>query len=356
MAKIAYLIITDMHMGNMVTNSRKDYRNEIFVVKKQLLETAIKYKHVGYDVVALFLGDIFHNSYKDVTEALIDKDFLTLWKLKVGDIYTVMGNHEFTYYKANPFYTTISQMESENVQHVVNRVWTPLGTSAMIRVIDELRDGEVVFYFNHYGTDIQQPTGDGIAIGLFHQEVIDPQIKEETEKNSGKRCYAHTTDIEQSGLLKGYKYCFFGHMHNVYGVWRAGDTYLHYLASLGRTNESEVNNEFLERNIPAVLVNDGKFIDIEDNFIQLLCREECIVESVVQKNRDSYARMKEISEIHQYVPFGDDPVENLRVRFIENPHIIGLLDELKNNDEDSRLKSIKRKMREFGIGYQQNQR
>lgn len=349
MGKNAYLVITDTHLGNMVTSSRKNYRDEIFSVEKQLLEIAIKYKKADYNVIALFLGDIFHNSYKDVTDALLDKDFINLWRLKVGEIFTVMGNHEFTYYKANPFYTSIASIESELVQKVSNKVWTPLGVSNILRVVDTLEDGEVSFYFNHYGTGVQTPTG-SINIGLFHQELVDPQIRAEAERTIGKSIYAKTTELENSGILAKYDYCFLGHMHSIYGVWKAGKTYLHYLASLGRTNETEVRNDFLERNVPCIIVEDGKFISVQDNFITLLSREESIVEEVITKNKERYTEAKEIRSIRDYVPLGDNPIENLQTRFAEEPNVLGIISDLLKTDEDFRLAKIKRDMRGLNIG------
>lgn len=90
---------------------------------------------------------------------------------KIGEIYTVLGNHELTYYKANPFYALINKMESEAVQKIINKVWTPLGLSNTIRVVDKLEDGNVDFYFNHNSTAVQSVSvnDDKVAIGLFHR-------------------------------------------------------------------------------------------------------------------------------------------------------------------------------------------
>lgn len=349
MAKNAYLVITDLHFGNLVTTTRVNYRDENFDVMKKLLNIAVKYRQRGYVVTALLLGDVFHNSYKDVTEALLDKDFFNLWKLKIGDIYTVMGNHEFTYYRANPFYTAIASIESERVNRVSNKIWTPVGTMNVFRVVDELKDGEVTFYFNHYNTGVQQPHGD-VNIGLFHQELLDPQIANEVRFSSNKLNWTKKTELENSGILSGYRYCFLGHMHTVYGVWKAGDTYLQYLASLGRTNETEVGNNFLERNVPAVIVEDGKFIAVEDNFITLLPREDCIVEEVITRNHEKYEEQKEVKVLRNYIPYGDDPMENIEKIFREDAGILEIIHDLSVSEEDSRIRNIKRKMRALGIG------
>lgn len=349
MAKNVYLVIPDLHLGNLVTNNRKSYRDEMIAAEMELLKIAIHYKQENYNVITMFLGDIFHNSYKDVTEALIDKDFISNWRLKVGEVYTVMGNHEFTYYRANPFYTLIHSIESESVRRISNRVYTPLGTTNVVRVIDNLTDGEVSFYFNHFGTGIA-PTDNKVNIGLFHQELVDPQIRAEMENKLGKQIYSKVTDLDNSQILSQYTYCFFGHMHTIYGVWKSGNTYLSYLGSLGRTNETEVRNDFLERNVPAIIVNDGIFERIEDNFFNLLSRGESVVEEVVTRVRKEREVTAELKELRSYVPLNDSPIKNVRTLFAEEPQVLRILDDLKNSDLDSRMLNIKTKMEVCRVG------
>lgn len=348
MAKNAYMIITDLHLGNIAATSRIDYRNEITRVKTALLETAMKYKKCGWNVIALMLGDVFHGSYRDVTTALMDADFINLWRLKIGEIYTVLGNHELTYYKANPFYALIASVESERVCNIINKVWTPLGLSNVVRIVDRLVDGEVCFYFNHYSTGIQKPGSEECAIGLFHQDIIDRQIVEEVQQRYNKSYYGNTVALETSGILDGYKHCYFGHIHTVYGIWKANDVYLHYLASLGRTNEKEVSDDFLERNIPVILVEDGRYRGQEDNFIQLLSRSECISESEVEINHEIYLGRKERKDIREYKPILDDPVNDLEIFFQEDLDASRILTELRDS-RCSWLITLKSRLRGIGI-------
>ncbi len=349
MEKNVYLVIPDMHLGNIFAANRKDYRAETVHWQRQLLQIAAKYKAAGCKITLLPLGDIYHNSYKNVTEALVDNEFIGVLKEKVGDIYTVMGNHELTYYKANPFYTAIRSVDSERVQGIVNKVWTPLGVRNIINVVDTLQDGEVTFYFNHYATGVQQPkSGEGVSIGLFHQDIIDPQIKAEVERSDTRLQFVNSTSMDD--YLGDYDYCFFGHLHSVYGVWKSNKTFYVYLASLGRTNVTEVRDDFLERNVPAVIVEDGKFNKVEDNFIQLLPRAECVLEEAVTEMKSDYQLTKELQEVRNYIPLGDDPVQNLRMRFADNAGISVLLNELITRDIDSRQLELKRKMRELNIG------
>lgn len=344
MGKTAYLIVTDLHLGNIAVASRIDYRNEVMDVKIKLTQIAVRYRNAGYEVVTLFLGDIFHTGYRDVTTAVVDLGFVAMWSSKIGKIYSVVGNHELTYYKANPFYATIAEVESQKVRSIMNKVWTPLGAMTTINVVDCLKDGNTYFYFNHYGTPITTPDSGGVNIGLFHQDVIDHQIKQEMERSDRKLGFVQSTDLEESRLLSGYNYCFFGHMHTVYGAWKANNTYLVYLASLGRTNSTEVRNDFLERNVPAVVVEDGVFQTVEDNFIQLMAREECVVEDVVTQLAVNAHVMTEKKELRNYVPLYDDPMDNLNTVFAENPAVLRIIQDLAYDSVDSRYRELRRKM------------
>lgn len=342
MAKTAYLVVSDLHEKYSNFRNRVDYRTETQQVKIEMIKCAKGFAQRGYEVVLLLLGDVFHNSYKDIFTAVNDNNFFHVWRKSFGEVYSVLGNHELTYYKSNPFYTLVSEIESEKVTRLMNKVWTPVGLSPVIRVVDELVDGEVHFYFNHYDTGITQPEGNGVNIGLFHQKIVHPQIVEQM-----RRLYQATecgVTVESEEVWRGYDVCFLGHMHQVYGVWRTeAGTRLYYLASLGRTNEREVSDCFLERNIPAVLVEDGKFKTVEDHKFNLASRAECIREEIVERNREAYTVKKEVQEIKQSVPGKDAPVQNLYALFAEDAPVRRALDELLVKEQDSLTREILRK-------------
>ena len=90
------------------------------------------------------------------------------------------------------------------------------------------------------------------------------------------------------------------------------------LASLGRTNETEVQDTFLERNLPAILFLDGKFIGVEDNKFDLPSRAECINEAVVLKNKVYRKTLQERKNL-ALLQFTYDPLENLMRNFDGNP-------------------------------------
>lgn len=350
MGKNAYLIVPDLHLGDVLTVNRISYRREIEHVQTEMFKVAMKYRKLGWSVKVMLLGDVFHNSYKSVFPAIVDHDFFVLWRERIGDCYSLVGNHELTYYKSNPFYTLISTIESERLQQVVNKVWQPLGAVDVLRVVDSVQDGEVTFYFNHYGTGIQRPGKVGVAIGLFHQDVIDRSILKQVEKERETTVFTKAAvDMEGSQLFSGYKYCFFGHMHLAYGSWKMGDTVLRYLASLGRTNVLEVRDDFLERCIPVVKVEDGIFAGVDENYFNLLKRSECVREDVVLQQHVEEEKKKVIAEMRSYTPMGDDPVKNLEALFAGEPGVLVIMEDLLKRETDRRFDTLNRKLRFSGI-------
>ena len=327
MAKNAYLIVSDLHISYKSLANRINYRNEIDYVQSELIQVAKKYRNYGYTVKLLLLGDVFHNSYQSVFNALIDSDFFKMWKQVFGDIYSVLGNHELSYYDSNPFYSLVTEVESKKVKDIPGKICTPIGVLPVISVPDTLCDGNVIFYFNHYACPIAKVEDTNkINIGLFHQEIVDHSIKAKMETTLGSGIFANTVSIDSSGILNDYDYCFFGHMHKIYGMWQTdSNTVLCYLASLGRTNETEVNDNFLERNIPVILVDDGNFIAAEDNKFLLMPRSECVNTALVEKAKKTYEIEKMRKAAKTYVPIGDDPLKNLRQVFQECPKHLDVL-------------------------------
>lgn len=335
MGKIAYLIASDLHMSYKNLRNRIDYRNEIQHVCKKLISVAQEYKTQGYEVVLLLLGDVFHKGYNDIFNACNDNNFFYTWALTYGRIYSVLGNHELSYYSANPFYTLISDIKSEKVRHIMNRVWEPVGSNGVLQVVDRLEDGDVIFHFNHYGTEIELPEKNKVNIGLFHQHIVSSEIKRAMEVRYDIDTYGYETDIEASGILMEYQYCFFGHSHTVYGTFRADSgTILSYLASLGRTNINEVSDNFLERNIPVVLVNDGHFETIKEHKFNLLSRTETVKESQVEQTQKCQQLQKERQQIKQKVALTDDSVENVKAMLSENAQAMSIFTEMLGSPMD----------------------
>lgn len=294
--KNAYLIITDLHKIIASKSHRLDYVKEIESIEQDIFKVADRYKSLGYNVIALSLGDLVDRSVSSVDAGLKIYSWFTTYLKHFSKFYSVVGNHEFTYYSANPFWYLMRTLESERIKTVRRRTgWQPKGYTQFIHVVDNLVDGEVEFIFNHHGTGIQVPSNDKISIGLFHQDIVFREILDdaknknlpifELEEDVMKGKYNHVYLSDKCDYLRGYDHCFFGHNHSLYGRWQDDKLDLWYLGSLGRTKETEVNDGFLERDLPVVIVEDGKFIGIESNKIELPSREKVIDMESLKKSK-----------------------------------------------------------------------
>jgi hypothetical protein len=317
-----YLSITDLHWRDDNIQGRVSYRKEQEHAFNAVNAVAHKYKSQGYKVVGLSLGDLNDRDYDKVIEATISANRISYWRTLFDEIYVVLGNHELTYYDENPFWGLFSDMESKNIpKYLSSRVFQPRGVHNMVRVVDELVDGEVRFLFNHYGCPIQKPISDGKkTIGLFHQDLYAKAIIEDIKINRGVDVYEHTpVYFDTSDVLYGYDYCFLAHMHMLYGEWEyvceqtGYVSVLEFLSTLGRTNHLEISNDFLERNIPAIIVVDGKFVAKEDNKFNLMTREECVIEEIVTAVAEKRKIAKVKKEAQLRVNRSDDPIENIRL-------------------------------------------
>lgn len=338
MAKNAYLVIPDLHMWNGNLANRFDYQKEIAWACERVIAIAIKYKKAGYNIVTIYGGDIYHRGYRSIEEALRDSNFFHLWGNKFGEQYVVVGNHELTYTKNNPFYSLVSEVNSTTLKSISRCIMPVKGVYPVFKVQDTLEDGEVVFTFNHYKTGVKPPIPGKINVGIFHQEICSPQIAEETKKMlKQEQGYVVSPKCQSFDVLSGYQYSFLCHMHKVVGIWgRPDGSVVAGLGSLGRTNVTEVNNDFLTRIVPVVKVEDGKITGVEAEQFDLMPYEECVNVRTLKVARDKYEVQKVAKEAKSYRPVFDDPIHDLDLYLQENEfarHVMfGVLEGTNNYD------------------------
>lgn len=355
MEKHAYLIISDLHDFCKNLDNRIDYPGEISEIKEHILRIGMEYAEKGYTVNAILLGDINNRSYPNVNGAVLNNNYWIAANELFNRIYNVLGNHETTYYTSNPFFTLLNSMESDKVKSIYNKVWKPIGIFDVFHVIDKLEDGDVAFHFNHYGCPITYPDKSKFNIGLFHTDFVFSEIAKASEDAYHMDAFiTHSISAENNELLDLYDICFFAHHHKLYGCWniqtdKGNNCHVYHLASLGRPNVTEVSDNFLERNIPVVLVEDNKFKTVEDNKITLRSRAQCVLEDVVELNHKAYERTKALRIAEDYAPIADDPVKNLQTFCADNPYLTELLDGLLVNDKDEITKGLEEELRKEGI-------
>lgn len=316
----AYMIITDLHDSDKNKANRYDYMQEIFHVKQEIIRIGKQYKQQGHTVVPLFLGDIIDRSYKDVVSGINTNNFMVLLERIFSTPYSVVGNHETSFPKSNPFWAMVAEMDSTKLGRLKGKVCQPRGLINVINVTDELQDGEVCFYFNHHGTGVALPPNPmAVNIGLFHQDILFKGVVDVVREQHPELNIWTANDVymDNNNLIQDYRYVFFGHKHELYGHWVWTDditlkkTDVYHLGSLGRPKHDEVYDTFLERNIPVVIVESGKFVSCEDNFITLLDRSSCVKEDVVIKQQNRRSKTEDRKNALDYFPTSEDPLRNI---------------------------------------------
>lgn len=357
MSKTAYIIISDLHASYRNIENRNNYLGEIDYVISRIISLGTDYKDRGYKVVLLFLGDIADRSFKEMDRGIWLNNIFVKLRMLFDNIYSVIGNHEFTYYKDNPFWTLMSRIDSKEIVGSINKVWQPRGELQLVNIVDQLIDGEVVFNFNHHPTRIVQPIPNKINIGLFHKNLVPKAIAEQMKKEKGLDIWeGMLEEFVNTRLLDGYNYCFMGHVHKIYGKWKfkndqsGWEALLYYLASNGRPNHSEVQDNFLERNMPTVLVEDGKFIEIEDNIFNLPSRGMSVKEEVVKAQQETYQAVKKKKQFYEEQIYSDDPIENIRSTLASEPKLLMEFDEWVLGKRDVRIRNLLSKAEEIN-GY-----
>lgn len=347
MSKTAYVIISDLHSSYRDKDNRYAYLKEIEQVIIKITEIGLKYKQVGYDVILIFLGDIADRSFKELDKGIWLNNVFVRFRMLFKDIYSVLGNHETTYYKDNPFWTLMNHIDSVELKSSLNHAWQPKGLLQLINIPDRLEDGEVVFNFNHHATKILPVTPGKINIGLFHKKLAPLQLAKIMKEEKGLDVWEDSIEeFVTTTVLDGYDYCFMGHIHKIY--WKGTfvndiskyETQLYYLSSLGRPNVSEVADTFLERNIPAVLVTDGKLEKIEDNLFNLFDRETSVRETVVNAQQQTYKEVKKKREFYEHQIATDDPLENVRASLSSDPVLLLGFDEMLRGATEQRQNKL----------------
>lgn len=339
--KNAYVIVTDTHFTYRNKPNRHDYLMEIDYVKSKIDEIGISYLKRGYTPILIFLGDVYDNSYKDVTKALIEQDEMYKRKQNIFPrIFSVLGNHDLHFPKNNPFWTLVSN-DSISVNNLPTARFKPLGDVGVLEVVDRINDGDVVFNFNHYSSDVLNPINDKINIGLFHQDIVcSPAIS--SAINKGLNPYQHSSImLDDKDVLVGYDYSFFGHFHKYYGTWEIDSgRRIYYLGSLVRPNHEEVSDNYLERNIPTVLVEDGKFVGIEDNLFNLPSRLLSVIDVKVKEQQEKRKKTKERKLLLEHELFNESLVDSIKDTFNDAMYT-EIIDSMIKREEDVYFATLK---------------
>ena len=287
--KNAYLIIPDLHYA-VSKEHRKNYLAEVMSIMTQVLSVRQNYVDKGYSVKVIFLGDVIDGPITQAEDAMRCQSLFRYYCAIFDDAYCVLGNHEANNVTSNPFWFLVSDLEDEALK-AVNKALQPQGVEPVLRLPATVVDGEVTFYFNHFGLNTKVPSNAGVAIGLFHQNI---------GSNDICKMWGTFTDVEEASFMQVYNWSFFGHMHLAYGKFYLNEVHTcvgEWLGTCVGTNVTEVETLPSECKIPAVLVENGKFIDVEDNFVKRSDPRTAIDYERLAVTRSTAAVVKEVKNI-----------------------------------------------------------
>lgn len=324
-----FLVISDLHLSGHRKENRYSYDKEMHVVFHKIVELIEKYKRKGFEVNLIFLGDIFDKSYKTPNKYGIDSSFF----IKIGNItksmYVVIGNHELNFYVNNPFWTCINTMQSERVCSMLTKNTQPLGYEDVFVVVDCLEVGDSVFHFNHFACEDSKPISGKKNFAFYHKSFRSQELVADAKMRNVPAVFEEVSiSIRSIDVVEKYNYAFLGHMHWLYGLWKQNETFIYGLASLGRPHKDEVCDTFLERNIPAIIFKNDKYSAIEDNYFMLLKREESVIATLDQEEKNSYEYSKVINEAKKYTSIEDNPIKNIQNFVGSQPRLLQLFNKL----------------------------
>ena len=149
-----FIVIPEPHISYNNIEGRKDYISEIKYYLNDILEDIKENKDIKWVV---FVGDVFNRGFNDVDEYFYWIDWFTeldkMLSLRGGCIYSVIGNHELTYAKSNPFWRLTSKDDGgfNITMNWHSKVASPKGLRSLIKVEDIVEMGDKTsLFFCHY--------------------------------------------------------------------------------------------------------------------------------------------------------------------------------------------------------------
>lgn len=311
--------------------------------------------------VVIFIGDIVHQGIKSTENSYFIEDFFRSMSLYADSrVLSVVGNHELSYRKNNPFWGA-AYVDSDYVKTIVKHTYSI--NQPLIGVIDDLVINDTQYAFGHYerrfyGT-YSVLSGVKQVVLLSHNSLICNEIIE-AMNNKGKGIDSRFlsvknlhdgTNMPRTLLLK---MVYVGHLHKAHGIYHVQediggldlDFTIRYLASLGRTNHSEYDND-TTREIPIHVFRNGKFVEERIHTIELPSREVSVDERVVLENREAYDRQKQRRELKQVSAINMNLIDAISTGINDKPELMDLFERTKGNQMDIDLIALLNKYRSW---------
>lgn len=323
--KIAHFNIPDIHAFHSLAN-RYDYNAEIVSIIERLGRMVKKFKMQGYTCISLLNGDVAHRGSSKDTLNDFAFQAIKLLLSYFDENYLNVGNHELSYYKNNPVFKFIKEIEDTRLL----QVYPHLKCSSLtedLRVVPRLEyeDFEIVFTpfaFNPIRGDKKY------SHLVMHDDLVSDhsfnKLATEMPEYKMRRKYVKESEFD-------FIYC--GHSHLIRETWQHGDTTVYNLSSLGRSNVNEVNDSFRHRIIPVILSENGYFKEVVEETITLHKRVDIVDEKKLEKSREAYQAAKERKQTRESLSISKtkNPIEALAedIEVSENPNLSVIFDILK---------------------------
>ena len=344
------VIISDRHIWNKNIKTIPNYLQEIERINQEIYSCIRECENP----VAIHVGDLYHQSIQssDLAErySVYPK---TMHIMTNKRNYSVVGNHEITYSRNNPFWN-LASLNSDFIlkkSHSVvdeisltNTELLKLKKDSPIKIYDELRIGKTLFVFGHYSAlfteELDLTDIDDVYV-ISHNAILEDEIAEALLENGMQNNiqYLHAKNIFNSGVLPDtvkLRGVFVGHMHTAYGKFNIEEDnknfFIQYLGSLARTQVGE----FTENNtriLPILRIRDGKVQSIDYHEITLAARHLSIDKNLVEANREKREVTKKHDEICEVsVTAEDNLMETIKAHLSEvAPKEFELLISLQEN-------------------------
>lgn len=316
--KNSYLVFPDLHLWYKNIRARKNYVEEMLGYLKEIFVIIYENENINNIILA---GDVFHQSFNLLDNTTVFKNyFYDLKKIlnsRGGEIYSVIGNHEYTYNANNLFWHLID-----------NTIKTPI----------YIQDNGVKIVLDSYpskkSTRMFMPYIDG-DICITHTEVMPPELKQQIQSETGRRIF--TSDRCLGFDRFRVKHLFVGHLHKnvdryiVNAEDIGGRNYrmhVQYLGSLGRTAVDEIDNDFLDRDLPLITITGNGEYEVSQFTIRLKDFETSTVQTEVERNQVIYEKKKEFENL-KLERVTEKPIQAIKDKY-QNELINQMLDAAKS--------------------------
>ena len=332
------IVMPEPHIWDKNISTRIDYVGEIKEYMQEVKSIIEGETLDGSRVSVVWAGDIFHRGFNNVDEVLYWYTyFLELAGITEGRMYSVVGNHELSYYKGNPFWYLTSEMNSELLKGQRGLAYTPLGSINILNVTDRVEIGDrVVVSLGHYNTQ-PKPVEGKVNVLVTHNSIIEEEIGRVLRNKYDRDPLEHFIDysyVRTNKPFEGFEYAFVGHMHKAYGLFTIDygednipDTRLRYLGSIGRTNSDEVQDNDRERVIPVLTIERSGEVIVEERTLTLRSRTETLDMGKMEESEKRYDKVKERKELEKVEYLLGSPIDTVRKSLSKYPALLVWLDD-----------------------------